>query len=293
MGFAPIVKVSEQPSFEDFAYEYFDSREDYPNNTAINSPDWRGIWRIQKQNGTKTRIHDADEATQARQILTPIFHCCIDNPGDRVLLFNLYSEPNRRKTIDGILECAATIREDEEQRMEQQSIFASSTNNQDQEDRQQQEEEGAGKSSYPDYSCGSMTDFVTIVRFKTRGPASIMFQPVYPADDPWNVRGFILSPMAWDEVFETAFSNNVDGIYAVLESETEKWTYIIHQGRVQSFHEGDIHQMEYHEYGVSTNLTWNDLHEMGAPMYKLSLCEFSSDPTYRLLRVTLCAHLTH
>ena len=37
--------------------------------------------------------------------------------------------------------------------------------------------------------------------------------------------------------------------------------------------EGDIHQPEFDEYRVSTNLTWNDLHEQGAPMYTLSLCK--------------------
>jgi signal transduction histidine kinase/ActR/RegA family two-component response regulator len=116
-----------------------------------------------------------------------------------------------------------------------------------------------------------MTEFVRIVRYKTRGPASIMMQPVYPAERPWEMSGVILCAMAWDDVLETAFSNNVGGVHAVLESETKTHTYIIEGGKVASFQEGDIHQSEFDEYGVSTNLTWNDLHEMGAPMYKLSL----------------------
>ncbi|KAL7537802.1 hypothetical protein ACHAXR_008092 [Thalassiosira sp. AJA248-18] len=299
MGFAPIVKVSEQPAFESFAYTYFASRPDFPPTTGINSPDWRGIWRF--QNGT--RIHDADTSTAERGLLTPIFQCCIDNPGDKVLLFNLHSEVNRRETIDGIIECTNDIREKERERLSggvsaTTQSFATARGGQEdqegdddpQEETSQREEEGGGdavdhdhldhyhptdiaksSSPHPDYSCGSMTDFVKIVRFKTRGPASIMFQPVYPAQDPWNIRGLVLSPMAWDEVLEQVFTSMTNGIHAVLESETKVWTYTILNGRVESFHEGDIHQSNYDDYGVSTNLTWDDLHEMGAPMYKLSL----------------------
>ena len=108
MGFAPIVKVSEQADFESFAYDYFDSRPDFPNTTGIN-PFGKGIWRMTKN---KTRIHDNDAVTEERQILTPIIQCCIDNPGDRILLFNLYSEPSRRKTIDGIIKCSEKIRQE-------------------------------------------------------------------------------------------------------------------------------------------------------------------------------------
>lgn len=54
-------------------------------------------------------------------------------------------------------------------------------------------------------------------------------------------------------------------------------------------HDGDIHETEYDDYVVSANLTWNDLHEMGAPMYKLSLCEFIS-----LICINSCLiHSTH
>mmetsp|Transcript_21144 Transcript_21144/g.38798 ORF Transcript_21144/g.38798 Transcript_21144/m.38798 type:complete len:571 (+) Transcript_21144:3-1715(+) len=221
MGFAPIVKLSEQQAFEDFAYDYFASRQDFPNTTGINSPDWRGVWRI--QNGT--RIHDADVSKEERQLLTPIIQCCIDNPGDRVLLFNLHSEPRRRKTIDGIIDCTKKVRASVLQVKMVSNVFT---------DDATTKATAEDSHTYPDYSCGSMTDFVKIVRFQTRGPASIMFQPVYPAEAPWEIRGLVLSPMAWDEVFEAVFSSNMNGVHAVLGSETKVHTYTIRNGRVES-----------------------------------------------------------
>lgn len=227
MGFAPIVTVAEQPSFEEYAYEYFDSRPDYPNNTAINSPDWRGIWRIKN----KTRVHDAppvpggQELEGGRTILTPILQCCIDNPGDRVLLFNLHSEPERRRTINNMMECTERIRREVE-----------AVQDEGEDGPQRRSLRGSvDPKSYPDYSCGTTTDFVKIVRFETRGPASIMFQPVYPANSPWLMKGMMLSPMAWDEIFEQVFPAETNStIHAVFESETQVHTYTIVNGTVKT-----------------------------------------------------------
>ena len=77
MGFAPLVKVTEQAAFEEFAYNYFDSRPDFPPNVGM-SPFGRGIWRMQPgTNGTMVRVHDNDDSTKMRGILLPILQ--IDN----------------------------------------------------------------------------------------------------------------------------------------------------------------------------------------------------------------------
>lgn len=211
MGFAPIVPVQDQDAWEDFAYQYFDSRGDFPNTTGVNRFG-KGIWRMERSlnsNGTTTRIHDNDEQTLQRKILTPIFQCCIDNPGDKILMFNLHSDPKRRKPIDAIRNCT-------------NNILMSLNNNK------------SKVEDYPDYSCGSMTDFVNIFRFKHRGPASIFFHPIWPAEDPFNITGIMLSPIVWDEIFENVFNVDMDGVHCVLESETEVHTYIITKGLVET-----------------------------------------------------------
>ena len=200
MGFAPIIMVEDQQEWENYAYEYFDSRPDhYPNGTGRTNGFETGIWRL--ENGTK--VHDNDSSTKARRFLTPIFQCCVDNPGDPVHLFNLHSEVNRRNTIDGIVNCVENLKR---------------TNNR----------------TYPEGTCGTTTDFLRIVRFEHRGPASILFQPVFPANDPTFLGGLVLSPLVWDEMFENAFHEDMDGVHCVLESETQVHTYIITHGIVES-----------------------------------------------------------
>lgn len=160
---------------------YFDTRiasGEFPISTGVNNfpPDGKGIWRMmmQTENGT-IRIHDKDELTLSRGILTPIIQCCVDNPGDPVLLFNLYSETLRRETLDSIIQCSDFMRL-------------------------------PGQVKYPDESCWSITDFLTIVRFNQKqASSSIMFTPIYPSDTQFEVRGFILSPIVWDEIFVSVY----------------------------------------------------------------------------------------
>lgn len=109
------------------------------------------------------RIRDNDEVTASQGILTPVFQCCVDNPGDPILLYNLYSEKSRQEAIDDILECSKR---------------------------------------YTGSSCEAVTNFVPIERFKQKqASSSILFQPIYPASDPSKVSGIILSPLVWADIF--------------------------------------------------------------------------------------------
>lgn len=167
----------------EFAYNYFDTRiqaGEFPNTTAINNfppPDLsegKGIWRMMKTENGPIRIPDNDDITLSRGILTPIIQCCIDNPGDPILLFNLYSERARREAMDGILQCAKKKMENPEK--------------------------------YPDETCFAMTEFVRIVRFnQVQASSSIMFQPIYPASDPWEITGMVLSPIVWSDIFVSIY----------------------------------------------------------------------------------------
>ena len=116
------------------------------------------------ENGT-VPIHDNDEVTRSRGILTPIIQCCTDSPGNPILLFNLYSEKSRRETILGILECSKK-------------------------QLQGKEEE-----------CWAITNFVSFVGSHEQASSAVMFHPIHPADDPTDVTGFIISPMLWTDIF--------------------------------------------------------------------------------------------
>ena len=235
MGFAPIVQAGEEQSrWEDFAYDFFDSRilnDGWPNTTGINKFG-KGIWRMKKTPDGPVRIPDNDAVTLERGMLTPLIQCCVDNPGDPILLFNLYSESVRRETMNGILECSKM--------------------------RQAQES--------PDESCFSMTPFVRIIRFnQVQKSSAIMLAPIYPADDSWEVSGFIVSPLVWYEIFENVFSEVTQGVQCVLththgslhvaHSHVDEFTFTIRNGVVESIIEGDVHDTKYDNLHVGGNLT--------------------------------------
>lgn len=237
MGFAPIVQAGEEQSnWEDFAYDYFDTRisnDGWPNTTGINKFG-RGIWRMKKTENGTVRIHDNDEVTLDQELLTPIIQCCVDNPGDKILLFNLYSERARRETMNGIIECSKTMRQSFGQAQ-----------------------------GHLHESCWAMTEFVRIVRFnQVQASSSIMFAPIYPADAPWEVSGFILSPLVWYEIFENVFSDVTQGVHCVLThngDNHESFTFTIRNGHVESITKNEkdtVHDNdEYDILRVSGNLT--------------------------------------
>ena len=245
MGFAPIVQAGEEQSnWEDFAYDYFDTRisnDGWPNTTGINKFG-RGIWRMKKTENGTVRIHDNDEVTLDRELLTPIIQCCVDNPGDKILLFNLYSERARRETMNGIIECSKTMRQSFGQAQD-----------------------------HLHESCWAMTEFVRIVRFnQVQASSSIMFAPIYPADAPWEVSGFILSPLVWYEIFENVFSDVTQGVHCVLThhrhhidgDNQESFTFTIRNGHVESITKNEkdtVHDHDNDKYGIlrviSGNLT--------------------------------------
>lgn len=256
MGFAPIVQAGEEQSnWEDFAYDYFDTRisnHGWPNTTGMNKFG-KGIWRMKKTENGTVRVPDNDKVTLERGILTPIIQCCVDNPGDPILLFNLYSERVRRETMNGIIECSKTMR---------QSIGQAQENLHE--------------------SCWAMTEFVRIIRFnQVQASSSIMFAPIYPADAPWEVSGFILSPLVWYEIFENVFSEVIQGVHCVLTHHQylegpnhEEFTFTIRNGRVESIMKGDLHDSKYDSLQASGNLT---PHQHQAPSGGYSLTIYPTD----------------
>ena len=63
-----------------------------------------------------------------------------------------------------------------------------------------------------------------------------MMQPIFPADDPWDIAGIVLSPIVYDEIFEDVFDRDLTGVHAVLESETGVYTYTVTDGLVESLY---------------------------------------------------------
>ena len=153
MGFVPFVKPEQQEEWEDFIYRFYSQDrkpEPFPPGTAMSSFG-KGIWATNPALDTADkRYHDFGNFTSygsPNQILTPVTH--VDEGRDRVLLFNLHSEPNRGKALDNILACSQA-----------RDIKIASA-----------------------IDCGAITDMLIFRKSPTRGPSALIFTPIYPGNN--------------------------------------------------------------------------------------------------------------
>jgi signal transduction histidine kinase/ActR/RegA family two-component response regulator len=118
-------------------------------------------------------------------------------------------------------------------------------------------------------SCAVITN---VLELKIRpGPAGLLFQPVYPANDPTNLVGFATTSIHWQEVLTSVVPSYVNGLNCVISTDTLSFTYVIHDGSPELVGPGDLHDIAFNRYARSVIL--NDI-ETGASLsatYKLTV----------------------
>jgi len=120
--------------------------------------------------------------------------------------------------------------------------------------------EAAQGSSAASPKCAVMTDMLEL---KVRpGPAGLLFQPVFPANDPSAFVGFVTTSMHWQEVLLSVVPDYVTGLTCVVSTATSAYTYIIRKGMPELLGNGDLHDRTYTKYGKSVLL--NSIASLGA-----------------------------
>ena len=209
IGFAPIVSPTELTKFEDFAYDSYNYKLNYPNTTGVSSFG-RGVWakdidgvlnvKAKDQKYHEGIVHPNGETTYGSpyRIYTPILQHS-DGPNAKNLMMNLHNERIRGETIDSIISCATNI---------------------DDNDSEERTSE-----------CGQVTDVLLLTQRKK--PAVLIMQPIFPSLDPSNITGIVSSPLVWDDVLHDAFGIDINGIYCVLTSSSGiTYTYYVMNGTV-------------------------------------------------------------
>ncbi|KAL3919566.1 MAG: hypothetical protein SGARI_007175, partial [Bacillariaceae sp.] len=140
-------------------------------------------------------------------------------PSSSSLLYNLYSEENRGIHVDSMNACADAHNDTE---------------------------------SSP--ACAVFTDMLEL---KIRpGPAGLLFQPIFPANDPTEFVGFATTSMHWEEALTGIVPDYVNGLTCVVSTDTASFTYEIREGgAVELIGDGDLHDERFDEYAESVILT--------------------------------------
>jgi hypothetical protein len=104
-------------------------------------------------------------------------------------------------------------------------------------------------------NCYAVTDMLEL---KIRpGPAALIFNPIYPANDPTAFVGFATTSLHWQETLTSTVPDYVDGLTCVVSTDTRSYTYEITPGGIPILvGDGDQHDPRYNKYARSQVLTY-------------------------------------
>lgn len=148
-----------------------------------------------------------------------------NSPGASSLLYNVYSEADRGIYLDSMLECVnSTV---------SKADFNAAT-------------------SSSKIKCSVITDMLEL---KVRpGPAGLLFNPVFPANDPTVAVGFATTSIHWQNVLEFVVPDYVSGLTCVVSTGSSSFTYVIEKGKPELVGDGDLHDRAYTDMGKSNVL---------------------------------------
>jgi hypothetical protein len=188
-----ILRPEEASEFEDFAQQAYKDHG-YPNDTGVSGFGF-GIWAM--PGPANDRIHDVSGNTtfaSQHHILAPLMQ--ISNQSlSYALMYNSYSEESRGMSIDSLLDCAHT---------------ASAMHPRDRP------------------KCGVVTSFVELITTPP-GPASVLYLPIFPVNDPTTVVGMTSTMIAWAEVLTEIVPDYVDGLFCVISTRSTAYTFVINK----------------------------------------------------------------
>lgn len=212
LSFCPIVtgfgENSEQKEFEDFYYNLYEDWG-FPNGTAehafgkgifgygydvINNKLWPDFRYPVLSNYTKHGTPNPEN------IIVPFVQS--DFGYHSSLMLDTLFEVNRFNTAKTVIDCS-----------EQRKIMQNSSIN-----------------------CAGLTDMIwqqTNAADVVAGPSGLIYSPIYPRNDPFELTGFILHKQLWHDLLEHAFESDISGIRVVLHTDSgREHSYEVRYGEV-------------------------------------------------------------
>lgn len=228
-GLLSIVRKNELSSFEDFAYSMYEA-ENFPPETGVSSFG-KGVWAI---NPTSTapdlRYHDVNGTNPlSKHTLWVVSYLSNINQSSG-FMYNLHSNPARVEMLDRLIDCYET------------------------------------KSK----NCRTtQSDFVQLVVDDQIRPSTILINSISPEQNQSSLVGFASIIIYWDTVLASSAPSFLDGIHAVVETETSSNTFLYNNGVVDYLGVGDLHEEEFDDMRFSFVFEC-DLVE-GSPTYTVNL----------------------
>jgi signal transduction histidine kinase/ActR/RegA family two-component response regulator len=103
------------------------------------------------------------------------------------------------------------------------------------------------------------------------GPASLLFQPIFPKNDPSTFVGFATTSIHWAEVLTNVVPDYVNGLTCVVSTDAIAYTFEIQNGIPELVGYGDLHDPEYTSFSESVVLNEIETGSSTSAVYTLTV----------------------
>lgn len=208
LGVLPLVWPDQLSEYEDFCYDVVFESYGFPNTTGV-SPFGKGVFALDPDQPRETqryKVSDVQGQTKWGSPYNFSFPYLYHSSSTFILMGDMHGTEPFGSPIDQMYNCSLERAEQALQHPNDEELM----------------------------ECGIVTDIVilnggTRVEVKN-GPGAVLFQPIYPANNPTTIVGLVLSSLVWDRVLLNVFTSEVSGVHCVLKTETQTHTYAITNG---------------------------------------------------------------
>lgn len=231
-GLGVIVQPDEVAEFEAFAAQVF-QEQNYPNDTGVGDFGF-GIWKNNEDPTIPGKVHDTSGNTTwggNHSFLVPMFQHT--NKTAKVIMSNLYAGQQTGEQVDDLWDCT----------------------------------KDANVSSVVD--CGVLTGFITL---RSRpGPGVAFYLSVQPRNDQSTMVGLITTTFTWEEILNDSVPDYIQGLYIVVSTGVESYTYLMEAGIPTLLGTGDLHDPSFDQYAIVATIGEGFSQAVTSAVYNLTV----------------------
>lgn len=268
VNLAPIVMPYQAAEFEEFAYGKFTENFGNDTNMGAKSSFGKGIW-VQDAtwvpNVSDNRYHD----TTGEPLWDSPYTYLAPKIQDGLVytpytMMNVHGFSIQGKSLDAVMNCSIY----ERTRPEGMLNDTTTTQAQAQAHGCNDSDGTSCKANPKNKKCSALSGMLPAKNVKDEhGIAGFIATPIYPANDPFELVGYIFGIVYWIEVMADMFPADTVGIDCIFSDQDYEYTYTIHNKTSELICKGDCHDNKYDAFKMKTEMVDPTLLSNGSMNY--------------------------
>lgn len=260
VNLAPIVRPDQAKEFEDFAYEKIAETFGEDSEMGATSHFGKGIWVEDEKrvNTTDNRYHDTTGVPlypgSSYNYLAPrLQNGRVFSP---YTMMNVHGFETQGEALDAVMNCSIARKQNHLQYPIEGCV----------------DSDGTICPPDPKHTrCNALGGMLPPSEDNERGVAGFVATPIYPANDPFELVGFIFGIVDWVEVMTGIFPEDTIGIDCVFGCDSKQITFTLDKEvGPKVLCEDDCHETKYDKFMKTTAIIDSNLLSEGSVYYSMT-----------------------